>query len=118
MVTNAVNEFRILLLGVKTGKLSERKIHAERKDVRFSWTRFNQNDKAWFEKLLDNEDILYNDGKSDGNGNDDENYNERSNRVEVFLEISQNSQENTLACNKLQAKVSGTVVFQWILRNF
>ena len=47
--------------------------------------------------MLDNEDVLYNDGKSDGNGNDDENYNDRSNRLELFLEISQNSQENTCA---------------------
>ena len=107
MVANAVNEFWILLLGVKKPENLEyvrRKIHAERKEGRFSWNRLDQNDKAWFEELLDDEGVIYNDGKSDGNDNDDENYSDTSNRLELFLEISQNSQENT--CARVSAGLS------------
>ena len=36
----------------------------------------------------------------------------------VFLEISQNSQKNTQACNFVKKRDSGACGFLWILRNF
>ena len=37
--------------------------------------------------------------------------------IDLFLEISQNSQENTCARNYFLKRVSGKGVFLWILRN-